>query len=83
MPLEHSPVSLLQKYLMSGVSCLYRRSSGIYAVRIVIPLRLRALVSKGEVHASTGLHDLGAAKLTALKIQSQRREKLMALTFNG
>jgi len=64
---------------MSGFSCLYRRSSGIYAVRIVIPRRLRALVGKGEVHASTGLHDLGAAKLTALKIQTQWREKLMAL----
>jgi len=64
---------------MSGVSCLYRRSSGIYAVRIVIPRRLRPLVGKGEVHTSTGLHDLGAAKLTALKIQTQWREKLMAL----
>ena len=64
---------------MSGVSCLYRRSSGIYAVRIVIPRRLRTLVGKGEVHASTGLHDLGAAKLTALKIQTQWREKLMVL----
>lgn len=64
---------------MSGVSCLYRRSSGIYAVRIVIPRRLRPLIGKGEVHASTGLHDLGAAKLTALKIQTQWREKLMVL----
>ena len=64
---------------MSGVSCLYRRSSGIYAVRIVIPRRLRPLIGKGEVHASTGLHDLGAAKLIALKIQTQWREKLMVL----
>lgn len=67
---------------MSGVSCLYRRPSGIYAVRIVIPLRLRALVGKGEVHTSTGLRDLGAAKLAALKIQCHWREKLMVLDIH-
>ena len=67
---------------MTGVSCLYRRPSGIYAVRIVVPLRLRKLVGKGEVHTSTGLRDLGAAKLSALKIQSQWREKLMVLDMN-
>lgn len=64
---------------MTGISCLYRRSSGIYAVRIAIPQRLRALIGKGEVHTSTGLRDLGAAKLAALKIQTHWREKLMVL----
>lgn len=64
---------------MAGVSCLYRRPSGIYAVRLVIPVRLRPFVGRGEVHTSTGLRDLGAAKLAALKIQAHWREKLMML----
>lgn len=64
---------------MSGVSCLYRRTSGIYAVRIVIPSRLRLSVGRGEIHVSTGLRDWNAAKLAALKIQFQWRERLMAL----
>lgn len=64
---------------MSGLSCLYRRSSGIYAVRIVVPARLRPSVGRGEIHVSTGLRDRNAAKLAALKIQFQWREKLMTL----
>lgn len=64
---------------MPGVSCLYRRSSGIYAVRIVVPARLRPSVGRGEIHVSTGLRDWNAAKLAALKIQFQWREKLMTL----
>lgn len=67
---------------MTGVSCLYRRVSGIYAVRIFVPHRLRDLVGKGEIHTSTGLRDLGAAKLVALKIQSEWREKLMVLDMH-
>lgn len=64
---------------MPGMSCLYRRPSGIYAVRIAVPLRLRASVGRGEIHVSTGLRDLYAAKLAALKIQYQWRERLMTL----
>lgn len=64
---------------MLGMSCLYRRPSGIYAVRIAVPLRLRASVGRGEIHVSTGLRDLYAAKLAALKIQYQWRERLMTL----
>jgi integrase len=58
---------------------MYRRPSGIYAVRLVVPMRLRQSVGRGEIHVSTGLHDWKAAKLAALKIQFQWREKLMAL----
>lgn len=64
---------------MSGVSCMYRRPSGIYAVRLVVPARLKSCVGRGEIHVSTGLRDWNAAKLAALKIQFQWREKLMAL----
>jgi hypothetical protein len=36
-------------------------------------------VGRGEIHVSTGLRDWSAAKIAALKIQFQWREKLMAL----
>lgn len=64
---------------MSGVSCLYRRSSGIYAVRLAVPARLRPSVDRGEIHVSTGLRDWNAAKVSALKIQTHWREKFMTL----
>lgn len=37
---------------------LYRRTSGIYAIRIVVPVRHRALVGKAEAHVSTGSRTL-------------------------
>lgn len=64
---------------MLGVSCLYRRSSGIYVVRLVVPIRLRPSVRRGEIHVSTGLRDWSAAKIAALKIQTHWREKFMTL----
>lgn len=64
---------------MSGVSCLYRRPSGIYVVRLVVPVRLRSAVGRGEIHVSTGLRDCNAAKLASLNIQSHWRERFMAL----
>lgn len=64
---------------MSGVSCMYRRPSGIYVVRLVVPARLKSCVGRGEIHVSTGIRDWNAAKLAALKIQFQWREKLIAL----
>jgi integrase len=64
---------------MSGVSCLYRRPSGIYVVRLVVPVRLRRSVGRGEIHVSTRLRDWNAAKLVALKIQAQWRETFMVL----
>jgi hypothetical protein len=64
---------------MSGYQCLYRRPSGIYAVRIVVPKRLREVAGRNEIHTSTGLRDSNAAKLAALKIQLHWREQLMAL----
>ncbi|WP_338157368.1 DUF6538 domain-containing protein [Burkholderia multivorans] len=38
---------------MAQTSCLYRRPSGIYVVRLVVPKRLRSAVGKNEIHAST------------------------------
>ncbi|SAK48320.1 integrase family protein [Caballeronia calidae] len=60
-------------------SCLYRRPSGIYAVRLVVPKRLRPLVGRTEIHTSTGLRTLDAAKSAALRIQLHWRERFLAM----
>lgn len=64
---------------MARTSCLYRRPSGIYVVRLVVPQRLREAVGKNEIHASTRLRDWEAAKLVAHRIQSHWREHFMTL----
>lgn len=58
---------------------LYRRTSGIYAVRIVVPHRLRHLVGRTEVHASTGLRERNAATLAGLQILLAWRQRFMEL----
>lgn len=68
---------------MSSISCVYRRPSGIYVVRLVVPKRLRPLIGKRELHASTGLRDKGAAQMAALHLQIQLRHQLMALDFQA
>lgn len=52
---------------MAKSGYLYRRSSGIYVVRICVPKRLQPVVGRGEIHISTGVRDLPAAKLSALR----------------
>ena len=68
---------------MSGCTCLYRRASGIYAVRLIVPLRLRNLIGRGEIHASTHLRDSNAAKLAASRILIHWRERFMTLDTKG
>lgn len=64
---------------MLGHSGLYRRRSGIYAIRLAVPVRLRTWVGRKEIHVSTRLTDWNAAKLAALRIQVSWRERWMAL----
>lgn len=56
---------------MSGFNHLYRRSSGIYFVRLCVPDRLRRAVGKGELHRSTGCRDLSLAKIVASELIAQ------------
>lgn len=56
---------------MSGFNHLYRRSSGIYFVRLCVPDRLRRAVGKGELHRSTGCRDLSLAKIVAAELIAQ------------
>ncbi|WP_413775405.1 DUF6538 domain-containing protein [Pseudomonas syringae] len=44
---------------------LYRRSSGIYVLRITVPARYRAQVRQQEIHVSTKTTNLKAAKAVA------------------
>lgn len=64
---------------MAGNPHLYRRSSGIYVLRIAVPLRHRASVGKAEIHVSTHLREWNAAKLAALKIQIGWLERFMEM----
>ena len=68
---------------MSGSTCLDRRSSGIYAIRLVVPSRLRAIVGRNEIHSSTGLRDSNAAKLAGSRILLHWRERFMDLDTHG
>lgn len=64
---------------MPVASCLYRRPSGIYAVRLAVPMRLRSEIGRTEIHVSTGLREPGAAKIAALKIQAEWRDRFMTV----
>jgi integrase len=47
---------------------LYRRSSGIYVLRITVPARYRVQLGQREIHASTQTTDHSAAKAVALHL---------------
>ncbi|WP_320338928.1 site-specific integrase [Burkholderia seminalis] len=61
------------------MSCLYRRSSGIYAVRLVVPKRLRESIGRTEIHTSTGVRSLAVAKTEALRIQLHWRKHFQTM----
>jgi integrase len=50
---------------------LYRRSSGIYVLRITVPVRYRVQLGQREIHASTQTTDHSAAKAVALHLLAQ------------
>lgn len=70
-------------YSISGAhltfSNLYRRPSGVYVTRIVIPSRHRAAIGKGELHVSTGTQNLSIAKAVAAGVLAHWREKMLRL----
>ncbi|MCP1420604.1 integrase [Pseudomonas laurylsulfativorans] len=47
---------------------LYRRSSGIYVLRITVPVRYRVQLGQREIHASTQTTDHSAAKAVACRL---------------
>ena len=58
---------------------LYRRSSGIYFVRLCVPARLKKAVGKGEIHRSTGCRDLRLAKIVAAEVAAHWHRALEAV----
>ena len=58
---------------------LLRRPSGIYVVRLTVPERLRALVGKRELVATTGSRDLQLAKIVASTMLAQWRRRFFDL----
>lgn len=47
---------------------LYRRKSGVYVVRICVPLRLRQRIGRREIHVSTKSREASEAKALAFAI---------------
>ncbi|HDG9807408.1 TPA: site-specific integrase [Raoultella planticola] len=47
---------------------LYRRPSGIYVLRIIVPVRYRALIGQREIHASTRTTHLANARAIAARL---------------
>lgn len=64
---------------MARKGYLYRRSSGIYVVRICIPKRLQSFFGRGEIHVSTGLRDATSAKATASRMLSIWQQRVLDL----
>jgi hypothetical protein len=58
---------------------VYRRPSGIYAVRIVVPARHRRVIGKGELHCSTRTTSLAVAKVVAHGLLAHWHEKFIRL----
>lgn len=64
---------------MSGAQHLYRRSSGIYFVRLCVPSRLKAAVGKGEIHRTTGVRDYRLAKIVAAEMVAHWHRAIQVL----
>jgi len=58
---------------------LYRRPSGVYAVRLAVPLRLRGILGKRELHVSTGTRTLAIAKAVSAGVLAHWRMKFLDL----
>lgn len=62
---------------------LFRRPSGVYVARLVVPARHRGAVGKAELIESTGTRVLAVAQIVANEIQGRWRRQLYELDFPG
>lgn len=60
---------------------LYRRSSGIYVLRITVPARYRVQLGQREIHASTRTTDHSAAKAVALHLLARWHSSMSELNL--
>ena len=54
---------------------IFRRPSGIYVLRISVPVQLRQVFGKREVVVSTGTRELAIAKIVAGPQAAQWRQR--------
>ena len=64
---------------VASAQYLYRRASGIYFVRLRVPMRLQAAVGKGEIHRTTGCRDYRLAKIVATELGAEWHQAIRAL----
>lgn len=64
---------------MAKSGYLYRRSSGIYVVRICVPKRHRSVLGRAEIHVSTCNRDSASAKATAVRLMSVWQQHVLEL----
>lgn len=64
-------------------TCLYRRPSGVYAVRLVVPRRHREAIGRTELHFSTKTTDAALAKAVASGLLAHWRLKFLRLDRMG
>ena len=58
---------------------LYRRPSGIYVVRICVPVRHRARIGRGELHISTGMRHIAEATVRSLSLVLDWKQRFQQL----
>jgi hypothetical protein len=56
------------------VDCIFRRTSGGYFARLFVPTRLRQILGKTELIATTGVRDLPVAKAAAAANRARLQE---------
>lgn len=59
---------------------LARRSSGIYVVRLAVPLALRTCVGRREIIVSTGTRELGLAKIVGGAVATRWRQRFFDMS---
>jgi hypothetical protein len=55
------------------VDRVFRRKSGVYFARLVVPAKPRHIIGKTELIATTGVRDLALAKIVGVEILSSWR----------
>lgn len=60
---------------------IYRRPSGIYAIRMYVPKYLQSIVGKAELHFSTGSRKPVVSKIIAADIRARWHRTLHQLSF--
>lgn len=63
----------------ADVESIFRRNSGVYFARLAVPKRLRHVIGKAELIATTGLRDFPLAKIVGAEILCSWRRRFAEL----